>query len=188
MNWRQEISRSPDEYELCLKLLSSSLFIYSGGSRWDTVHERVQGRKLPWYQTQGNTWNRAIDKGIIPEVIYQSCGSNDMDRYNDLYYEAFCNSHWWHLLICSDYGPSDYYMSRHNVWYDKVDVCPMEIIDWDNLQFIADCHAEVKGHIDTVVKAVNKQFTGCANYAMEIICRKVGSLRYKTWHVGYRRT
>ena len=110
----------PDDLEL--KVLGKSAFIYSGGSRWPTVHPRVQGVKIPEHQKQGNTWARAlqsIDSGLIsPEFVYISCASNDWDLINDRLYDSMRHSHIWHLLVDSPYGPSKFYQRRHNNWWD----------------------------------------------------------------------
>ena len=173
--WRESIARGAVEcikYDLCLKVLSKSLFVYSGGSCWDNIHTRVQGFEVPWHQLQGDTWSAALDDGLIPEIIYWSCGANDLDRYNDLYFDGLRHSKWWHLLLCTDASPSKFYRKKHCLWTDDVHVEPMSVTAFDHYLFIDTCHKEIKKGIDQVVTTVNRSFSGCVNYMAEIPIRK----------------
>ena len=56
------------------KILRNSRFIYSGGSKWFNVMDRVTAEKVPAHQTQGNLWQIVVDEvtsgEYIPEHFY----------------------------------------------------------------------------------------------------------------------
>ena len=78
----------PDLWEH--KLLDKCEFVYSGGSRWDTVLKRVHGIDVPIHQTQGDTWGDMIEKycngSFKPTHVFLRCSGNDVCHINDKYF------------------------------------------------------------------------------------------------------
>ena len=64
------------------KALSKSQYCAVGGSRFDTVHDRVRGIKVPDTQPdRGNQWAHITEViKFKPDVIVISCGGNDCSR------------------------------------------------------------------------------------------------------------
>ena len=48
--WHDFIKQDVDRYKLESIVLSRAQYVYSGGSRWDSLVDRVQGKNVPLYQ------------------------------------------------------------------------------------------------------------------------------------------
>ena len=74
------------------------------------------------HQTQGNTWVKVINKiehgQYTAEYLFVSRIWNDVDLENDLYYDKLYKSVVWIRLVECEYGPTMYYSSKHNLWFD----------------------------------------------------------------------
>ena len=150
-------------------------FVYSGGSRWLNVMDRVQGIEVPDHQTQGDLWGKLLHEinfgGYIPEYLYVALTSNDLDKINDQFFHQLRRSNVWHLLSHCDHGPSDFYKRNNNLWFDDRIPPPRKIIDFNNEEFIRRKLLTLLGEIDSVMKVLHFNFGYCKKYMLGVIPR-----------------
>ena len=155
--------------------LKNSKFVYSGGSKWANIHERVQGKGVPLHQRQGNLWQMVlddVDKGLYsPEFLYISLLGNDMCQLNDSYYHHLRNSDKWHILVHSQFGPSDYYLDIRRAWFDDRVLPTLEPIAFDHQKFINKNLKNIKGHIDSTMLALKKAYPNLIYFMLAPIIR-----------------
>ena len=129
--------------------------MYSGGSEWPNIDDRVRGIGVPSHQQQGDLWTQVlteVENGLfVPEYLFLSLMGNDMCSINDNYYHKLRHSDKWHILVHSMYGPSDYYLERNHYWFDDRVLPPFKQIKFDHQKFIKTNLNTVQGHIDKVV-------------------------------------
>ena len=172
--WKSDILAECGPNDIEQHLLKDSKFVYSGGSKWYNIHSRVQGKGVPDWQKQGNTWQRVlcdIENGYVPEYVVVCCMANELCEWNDKYYEEIRYSDQWHLLIDSPYGPSDYYKTRKNAWFDDR-VEPVKNPKSLNIErFMKGCKKVITGNIDKVMKILKCQFGDCKFFYIGAINR-----------------
>ena len=168
--WLEFMNQEPHRYKLETTALGMSQFIYSGGSRWDTLYNRVQGIKVPKHPKQGDTLQQVLDnKKNIPEFFW-ICGTNDLDWYNDHYHEALRKKPDWQPSMFPKSGPSKRYKENHADWNQGIIVA--DITKHDSPKDVIDkLHDVVKSNIDTTVLKINLKIVNCKNFAMEIVPR-----------------
>ena len=153
--WLDWVHLNEQRFKLETKALGMSLLVYTGGSRWDTLYDRVQGINVPSHQTHGNILQQVLDnKEITPEFIFWISGINDLDWYNDKYHEALHKSTTW---LPSDYpncGPSARYKKKNLDWMQHIMVVDTSLHDTKK-DVIDKLHDVVKSNVDTTVLKVN---------------------------------
>ncbi len=176
-NWAlmREDGCGPDYWEH--KLLDKCEFVYSGGSRWDTVLNRVRGIEVPIHQTQGDTWSDMMEQyskgNFKPTHVVISCSGNDVCHINDKYFAKIRFSTIWHLLVDVPFGPSEYQKQR-NHWFDDRVTKPIKVHDFDHEAFLEKELQNVKNHINCVMGVLTDTFSDCKLFA-------IGALRRKHW-------
>ena len=90
--------------------------------------------------------------------------------YNDRYHDALRCSPVWGMIVCDAYGPSDYYKQKHPHWNDQIKVLP-NTVPKQPQEVIDDLHANVKKHIDVVIKKITDVIPECQQFALEIVPR-----------------
>ena len=127
--WADSMKDDEQRFLLENKCLGMSQYVYSGGSRWDTLYNRVQGIKVPEHQTQGDTLNAVVNnRKITPEFLFWICGTNDIDHYNDKYHEALRKSPLWYMISDDRYGPSKRYKQKHWNWRSSIEIPDDELL------------------------------------------------------------
>ena len=173
--WKLDLDNTQFMNDLEDKVLRESRFIYSGGSRWLNIHQRVQGKGVPPHQKQGNSWERVIEdihKGnYSPEYLFMSCSGNDLCQINDIYFDRLRQSPEWHLIAHSNYGPSDYYRQKHNFWFDDRIPAPKHTVSFDQSNFIEAEFEKLQGYIDDVMCILNETFV-CKKYILGTLYRQ----------------
>ncbi len=173
--WKLDLDHTQFMYDLEEKILRDSRFIYSGGSKWSNIHTRVQGIGVPSHQKQGNTWLRVIsdiEKGHYdPDFLFLSCSGNDLCQINDAYYDKLRHSPAWHLIAHNEYGPSNYYRQKHNLWFDDRILPPKKIVQFDHVNFIEAEFELLQGYIDDVMCVLNENFQ-CKKYILGTLYRQ----------------
>ena len=158
------------------ELLDNSKFIYSGGSRWDTVHNRVQGIEVPEHQRQGNLWDKVMRQVTAgeykPEYVFISCSGNDLDKWNDSLYTAIRRSKIWHILVHAEWTPSIFYQKNHHNWYDDRVIPPVKPQKLDIEDFLSEKRYKMCVNIDAVVGVLKDAFPSTKMYALGTIGRE----------------
>ncbi len=169
--WHEFIMKDPVRFKLENVVLSKAQYVYSGGSRWDTIVNRVQGKKVPVHQRQGNTLKAVADNKLNkPELMFWMCGTNDCDMYNDRYHDALRRSPVWGMIVCNEYGPSKYYKEKNPHWNDQIILPPSSTPKYPQ-DVIDDLHADIKKHMDVTIKKITEVIPGCQQFAIEIVPR-----------------
>ena len=148
-------------------LLDSARYVYSGGSVWKNVHDRVQGIGVPQNQTQGDTWQALLDdinKGYVPTHIFSMCGANDVDTANDLYHYRMLNSQYYPFPISNKYGPSPRFFNNHSYRFPQYAI-------FDPDAFVEVKLYEICQHIDRVFCTLREHIGDVEVYAMGIPLR-----------------
>ena len=175
LKWKLNVNAMGGPNDIEQKLLRESKFIYSGGSKWYNIHDRVQGKGVPLHQRQGDTWGKVLHEinvnGFKPEYVVVCCLANQLCELNDWYYDEVRRSDCWHMLVDSPYGPSEYYKQRNRHWFDDRVRCPLKPKQLDQLKFMNKHKAKIEGHIKTVVSILKSQFSGCKFFYIGAINR-----------------
>ena len=133
--WHDQL-RFEDESGLFQYVLSHSCYAYSGGATWENLWDRINGRRLPAWQCQGDTYGKIIkDKSYKAQYCFVICGSNSLDRVNDDYYHELKNSTRWESLVSSPYGPSKHYQKNHKFDRFERGLLPLHPTDFDENAF-----------------------------------------------------
>ena len=149
--WKSDVRAEGGPHDIEQRLLRDSKFIYSGGSKWYNIHNRVQGKGVPPHQKQENTWKSVltdIENGYTPEYVIVCCMANELCEWNDKYYDEIRNSDQWHMLIDSPYGPSDHYKDRKRAWFDDRIEPVKKPKPLDLGKFMKTCKRKIEGNID----------------------------------------
>ena len=156
-------------------LLKTSEYIFSGGSRWANIDERVRGIGVPSHQKQGDLWTeitaKVNSKLFVPEYVYVSMMGNDMCSLNDNYYHRLRHSDKWHLLIDSMFGPSDYYLERNHHWFDDRVLPPLKQVHFDQRKFIKTSTSTTEGQIDKVMIILRDAFPNTKFFMLAPVIR-----------------
>ena len=168
-----EDSCGPNSWEH--KLLKHGEYVYSGGSKWSTILNRMRGIEVPVHQKQGDTWSRMLNnyhKGLFkPTHIFLSMSGNDVCAINDKYYIKIRSSNIWHLLTDIPYGPSDYCKHNH-LWFDDRINPPMKQEDFNHEIFLQQQKNSIYKSIDSVMKVLSTHFPECKIFVLGALPRK----------------
>ncbi len=157
------------------KIMGNSRFIYSGGSKWFNVMDRVTAEKVPAHQKQGNLWQIVADEvasgEFVPEHFIISLLSNDLDALNDRYFDTLSRSTIWHTLSYFNCGPSLFYRKMNNQWFNDQLRPPVRPFEMDHEKYINNQFDKICQQIDQVMWTVKQFFPGCQFYVLSAIPR-----------------
>lgn len=147
------------------KVLNAGRYVYSGGSKWSDVDDRVRGINVPASQTQGDTWQAALDDvSFNATEVYIMCGSNDIDYTNDILFYKLKNCQYEDIFEQVKFNPSDRYFKNPNM---KADLFSF----FDPCAYIDARYEEITAHIDRVMAIILEQYSECNLFSLGIINR-----------------
>ncbi len=132
------------------------------GSRFDTVHDRVRGIKVPDTQTyQGNQWAHITEVlKFKPDTVVISCGGNDCSR-SDTRLK-------WHLNQQAQ-------AAKHPTWRNtcSLNVHPVSFMQLEEKDILEE--------METVIGRLRDTFPNARLVFVGIMCRRAGWTSLVRW-------
>ena len=170
-DWYQQILEE-DGDSVYQYVLGNSRFAYSGGATWENLWDRVNGKRLPKWQHQGDTYGEILnDKSFKAQYCFLVCGSNSIDRINDNYFHKWKNSTEWQMLHSLPYGPSKFYRKRH--WHDRFErgLAPINPGNFDEKLFFEKATVSIHSEINAALSNIKHDYDKQKFYGLCIVQR-----------------